>query len=474
MRHALIASLALCATPLVAQDPAAVIDRGLLPQVRIAGRDDRVPLVERMRSLEVPSVSIAIIDNGRIVFARAYGYKDVANQVAADTATLFQAASISKPVAALGMLRLVAAGRVTLDGDVDQWLRSWHLPDTSAAGGKKVTLRALASHTGGTTVHGFEGYDPDSALPTLPQILDGKAPANSDPVRVVRVPGTEMVYSGGGTTIEQLVMQDVTQRPFAAYMYNEVLLPLGMRKSTYAQPLPRERWNDAAIGYRRGGAIVDGRWHAYPEQAAAGLWTTPSDLARMLIGVRTLVTTGGRFLPDSLSRQLLVTQAGGPVGIGFFVAGAGDSLRFGHGGSNEGYRAQIWMYTRSGDGAVVMTNGDGGQALANEILNTIAEAYSWPGYLTPPVVPVTLSDEHGRAIAGEFATQGLPPVNIIRDGGVFIFTLTGDRPVKMIPTSDSTFVLPEANATVRFPGAPVRTDSMVVRLGGREFRFGRR
>lgn len=474
MRRALFAVIGLFTAPLAAQDPAAVIDRGLLPMVRIAGRDERVALAARMRSLDVPAVSIAIIDNGRIVFARAYGFKDVANEVPADTATLFQAASISKPVAALGMLRLVAAGKVTLDGDVNRWLRSWHLPDTSAAGAKPVTLRAIASHTAGTTVHGFEGYNPDSTLPTLPQILDGKPPANSDPVRVVRVPGTEMVYSGGGTTIEQLVMQDVTGRPFAAYMHNEVLAPLGMKRSTYAQPLPRERWSDAAIGYRHGGVLVDGRWHAYPEQAAAGLWTTPADLARMLIGVRDLVTRGGRYLPDSLTRQILIPQAGGPVGIGFFVAGAGDSLRFGHGGANEGYRAQVWMYTKSGDGAVVMTNSDGGQALANEILNTIADAYGWPGYLSPPITPVVLSEEMARSFTGEFQAAGIPPVNIIRDGEDLIFTLLGDRPMQMIPTSDSTFVLPQANATIRFPGAPTRTDSMLVTLGARVMRFGRK
>jgi CubicO group peptidase (beta-lactamase class C family) len=293
---------------------------------------------------------------------------------------------------------------------------------------------------------------------------------------VVREPGRAFEYSGGGTTIEQLAMEDVTTPGgFADLMRTEVLAPLDMAHSTYAQPLPPSGWANAAVGYRETGRPVDGRAHTYPEQAAAGLWTTPSDLARMLLAVRAVVR-GERtdFLPDTLARQILVRQAGGPMGIGFFVNGAGDSLNFGHGGSNEGFRAQATLYLDSGDGAVVMTNSDAGQRLVGEILATVALANGWRGYLSPEVVLQPVPRGTLDRYVGLWRSEKLPPARIARRGDGLTFQIEGDAAVPMVALGPAEFYIAEADARVRFPGAPARVDRMELQLPGLSAVFERR
>src|SRR6266851_5244466 len=230
----------------------------------------------RMAALHVPGASVAIIDGYRIVWAHGYGVMEFgsSNQVTPDTR--FQAASISKPVAALAALKLVEEGKLSLDEDVNRKLKSWKVPENEFTREEKVTLRRLLSHSAGLTVHGFPGYDVDEKLPAVPQILDGMKPANTAAVRVDITPGTKSRYSGGGITVMQLLMTDVTGRTFPELMQALVLARIGMQHSTYQQPLPDESAESAATGHRENGDKIHGRWHIYPEMAAAGLWTTPT------------------------------------------------------------------------------------------------------------------------------------------------------------------------------------------------------
>jgi len=169
-------------------------------------------LLSGMAALKVPGLSIAVFDSGRIVWARGYGVSDQNTGTVVDTATLFQAASISKPVTSVGMFRLVEQGRISLDEDVNAQLQSWAVPENRFTQVEKVTPRRIVTHMSGLDVHGFLGYRSDDALPTLQQILDGEPPANSPPVRVDTIPGAREIYSGGGFVVLQFLMQEVSGR----------------------------------------------------------------------------------------------------------------------------------------------------------------------------------------------------------------------------------------------------------------------
>jgi len=333
-------------------------------------------LAARMEALHVPGAGVAVIHDGQIEWARGFGVMRVGGPpVTPDT--LFQAASISKPVTAMAVLHLVEAGKLSLDADVNQYLKSWKVPSNSFTGKKAVTLRELLTHTAGMTVHGFPGYAEGAPVPALVQVLNGEKPANTPPIRVDTTPGTIWRYSGGGYVVVQQVVLDVTGQPFPKFMRDTVLGPLGMSRSTYEQPLPKERLGEAATPYRGDGQPVVGGPHTYPEMTAAGLWATPSDLARYAIEVqKSLAGTSNRVLSVAMVRQML-TPGLHNQGIGLGVGGSPQHRFFEHGGANEGYRCNLMAYN-SGDGVVIMTNGDNGGEIAQEIQRRVAREYGWP------------------------------------------------------------------------------------------------
>jgi CubicO group peptidase (beta-lactamase class C family) len=319
-----------------------------------------------------------MIHDGKIEWARGFGVTKIGGPpVTPDT--LFQAASISKPVAAMAVLRLVQSGKLNLDTDVNQYLKTWKVPANNFTEHKKVTLRELVTHTAGLTVHGFAGYASDAPVPTLVQVLNGEKPANSAPIRVDTEPGTIWRYSGGGYVIAQQLLEDVTCEPFPKLMHDTVLEPIGMAKSTYEQPLPKSRMGEVALPYRGDGQPVPGGPHVYPEMAPAGLWTTPSDLARYAIEVqRSLAGTSNHVLSEAMIRQML-TPGLNHQGLGPGVGGSANHPYFSHGGANEGYRCNLVAYN-NGDGVVIMTNSDNGGELASEIQRSVAREYNWPDF----------------------------------------------------------------------------------------------
>jgi CubicO group peptidase (beta-lactamase class C family) len=417
------------------------IEQGLLPPTRVQGRSYTPATIdERMRVLGVPAASVAVINDGRIEWAKAYGLADVDARRPATSATLFQAASISKPVAAMGALRLVQEGRLALDEDVNLRLRSWKVPANELTARWPVTLRGIMTHSAGLTVHGFPGYAPGAPVPTVVQLLGGEKPANTAAVRVDIEPGSRSRYSGGGMTVMQLLMTDVTGEPFPALMRRLVLDPIGMTVSTYEQPLPASRAAEAATGYRSGGRAVPGRYHTYPEMAAAGLWTTPTDLARWIIEVqRSLAGTSNRVLSREMTAAML-TRGVGSHGLGPGIDGAGDSLTFGHGGANEGFRAMITGFATRAQGAVVMTNSDEGMALVREILQAIAREYGWPGAAPRVVVPVAVSPEAIREYAGRYVLPGRPlELSVSVENERLMARQGAGMPFELVPTATNVF-----------------------------------
>jgi len=333
-------------------------------------------LAELMKAFNVPALSLAVIENFKIVDAKAYGVIEPGSSVPVTTKTLFQAGSISKPVAATAALYLVEHGKLSLDEDVNQKLKSWKLPDNEFTKTERVTLRRLMSHTAGLTVHGFPGYDVDAARPTVPQVLDGEKPANTAPVRVFIAPGTKDIYSGGGVTIEQLLMTDVSGKDFPALMRETVLDKIGMSDSSYEQPLPAARAAMTAGGAYADGKPVHGKWHIYPEMAAAGLWTTPTDLAKFAIEIA-LSKQGksNRVLSQKMTQEMLTPVMDG-VGLGFFMEKENPG-QFGHNGADEGFQALLSMNWESGNGIALMADSDNGISVMNQVLKRVAREYAW-------------------------------------------------------------------------------------------------
>jgi CubicO group peptidase (beta-lactamase class C family) len=336
----------------------------------------RLGLEKLMQVYRVPGLSLAIIDNFQIVLVKSYGVIATGSATPITPRTLFQAGSISKPVAAAGALILVEQGKLSLDEDVNQKLRSWKVPENEFTKNQKVTLRRLMSHTAGLTVHGFPGYDVDDRLPTLVEIFNGEKPANTAPIRVDLVPGTQVRYSGGGVTIEQQLIMDVTGRPFPALMREIVLGKIGMADSSYEQPLEPAMAARTATGTYGDGRAVHGRWHIYPEMAAAGLWTTPTDLSKFAIEIA-LSKHGksNRVVSEKMTREML-TPVLEEAGLGFFMD-KNNPGQFGHNGADEGFQALLTMNAESGNGAAIMANSDNGIAVADFVLRSIATEYGW-------------------------------------------------------------------------------------------------
>jgi CubicO group peptidase (beta-lactamase class C family) len=336
----------------------------------------RLDIEKLMKLYNVPGLSVAVIEGYKVAWVKAYGVTEPGGTMPVTPRTLFQAGSISKPVAAAGMLALVQEGKLSLDEDVNQKLKSWKVPENEFTKEQKVTLRRLASHSAGLTVHGFPGYDVDEKVPTLVQIFNGEKPANTAPIRVDFVPGSDERYSGGGITIEQQLMIDVSGKQFPALMKETVLDKIGMSDSSYEQPLPAARAALTAGGARGDGKLVHGKWHVYPEMAAAGLWTTPTDLAKFAIEIA-LSKQGksNKVLTQKTVEEMLTVQSK-DFGIGFGLS-KDHPGEFGHNGADEGFQALLVMNADTGQGAALMANSDNGNLVASELMRSIAREYGW-------------------------------------------------------------------------------------------------
>jgi CubicO group peptidase (beta-lactamase class C family) len=334
-------------------------------------------LEKLMQLYKCPGLSVAVIDNFKIAWAKGYGVTEAGSNTPVTVHTLFQAGSISKPVAATGTLSLVEQGKLSLDENVNEKLKSWQVPDNEFTKDQKVTLRRIMSHSAGLTVHGFPGYAVGAPIPTLVQIFNGEPPANTAPIRVDFVPGTQSRYSGGGVTIEQQLVMDVTGKPFPQFMRETVLDKIGMADSTYEQPLPPARATSAATATDAGGTPIPGKWHIYPEMAAAGLWTTATDLAKFAIEIA-LSKQGkaNHVLSEGTTREMLKPQIE-QVGLGFFLSSHKNPEEFGHDGADEGFQAVLIMFADSGRGVAIMANSDNGINVANYLTQSIAREYGW-------------------------------------------------------------------------------------------------
>ena len=416
----------------------AQVENGLRQPVLIEG-DKTWTIAERLKHYGVEGVSVAVIRDNKIEWARGYGLADAETRQPVTTSTLFQAASISKPVAAMGALVLVEDGKLSLDGDINKFLKSWKVPGNDYTAKAPVTLEGLLSHTAGLTVHGFPGYGAGTTVPAVNQVLDGASPANTGAVRVTLAPGSQFRYSGGGYTIAQVAMTDVTGQAFPMLMQRLVLGPLAMKESTFEQPLPPARLAEAAVGYRADGKPVDGKRHVYPEMAAAGLWTTPSDLARFAIGLQKMLHGGKGPLSQKMAENMITPRKEG-YALGLGVEEEGRARYFQHGGSNEGFRSLLVASENRGYGVAVMTNSDSGAPLMQEIVRAVAAAYYWEGYQIDPVVPAQLTAEQLAVYAGRYRLDGDTIYIVEPAAGGLQVRVPLDDTFALVPVSPSRYV----------------------------------
>lgn len=430
---------------------------------------------ERMARYRVPGVGIAVVDDGKLAWSAGYGVREVSegevsegvisegvagDGVAADDdgavspQTLFQAASISKPVAAAVALGLVRDGRLQLDTGVNAQLRAWKIPASAHGDSNAVTLRELLSHTAGLGVHDFPGYEQGAVLPTLIQILDGRSPANSPPVRLVQAPGAAERYSGGGYEVMQRLLEEAAGQPFAALADKRLLQPLRMRRSVFAADLPSRFSNDVARGHGFDGQVVGGGWQRYPELAAAGLWSTPTDLARFATAVMDAWNDQPHaVLAPATVRQMLTPVVDG-MAMGFGIHGAGDALLFDHAGANSGYQAYLMAYPARGEALVVMTNGDGGGDLIDEIRRSVAHSYGWPDFAPKRVTPMPATAQELDARTGDYAVEAYGfAITIRRSGNALIASTPRGSRYTFRKVGPDEFMALEDAATLRFDPA---------------------
>ena len=402
-------------------------------------------LEKRMKEQNIHGLSIAVINNGKLEWAKGYGFADTAAKKPVTTETLFQAGSVSKSLNSLGILKLVQEKKIDLHADINNYLRSWKFPYDSISKNKKITLANLLSHSAGLTIHGFPGYPTDDTIPALQQILDGQPPANTKAVRSMFEPGLRFRYSGGGTTISQLLLMDVTGEAYDAFMWKNVLKPLGMEMSSYTQPPSAAMQKHLATGYLLNGAEVKGKYHIYPEQAAAGLWTNPTDLSKWMIETQ-LAYAGksSKLLTPEMTKLQLTPYIDSAIGLGVFLENHGGEKYFGHNGSDQGFLTIAKASVEGGRGLIIMINSNNGRVL-NEVLNSVASVYGWKDFYKPVKKKVIKVDQSViDSYAGDYLLE-TDTVTISRSGAENLLTINRKTKFKIYFNAQDEFFSPGLN-----------------------------
>jgi len=434
------------------------VEQNLGLRILIIGRP-RPTLQERMAFYHINGLSIAVVHNYKIEWARGYGWADSAEQRPVTTQTLFQAASISKSLNAVGVLRLAQEGKLDLYADINNYLTDWKFPYDTLSKGRKITVANLLSHTGGLTVHGFRGYAVGDSLPTVGQLLDGKPPANSPAVRSMYEPGLRSEYSGGGITISQLIVMDITHQPYDRYMQDQVLKPLGMMSSLYTQPAPADKRPLLATGYQMDSKEIKGKYHIYPEEAAAGLWTNPTDLCKYIIETElSYAGKSSKVLDEKYTRLRLTPYIDNSAALGVFIINVHGDHYFQHGGANEGFRSQYYALVEGGEGVAVMVNSDNG-AILSEVINSVATVYNWKGFYEPQTRTIAAVDPAQlQACAGKYKSHDEKlnlSVEIKAEKDQLVATLlwTG-QDIVLLPESATSFFNPDSGMTAKIIKGP--------------------
>ena len=395
-------------------------------------------LQERMEAYNVQGLSIAVINEGEIQWVKGYGFADVASKTKVDPNTLFQAASISKSFNAIAILKLAQDQKINLDSDINDYLTTWKFPYEASS--KPISTAHLLSHTAGLNVHGFPGYRFDEPKPSVTQILNGESPSNTEAIKPLFEPGIRYQYSGGGTLISQLIIEDVTHEKYSDFLKEKVLSPLQMDDSFFGAGDPKKR-SMFSTAYENDGTEVEGKFHIYPELAPAGLWTTPTDLAKFIIETQlSSKNQSNKVLNQDFTKLMLSTFIeSSNASMGTFIEKHGEELYFTHSGANWGFNCIYIGGIENGKGVVIMTNSDNPQILY-EIVTSVATVYDWEGYDLPEIKELyPISDDQLNEYVGEYSINEQIKINIATGDKVLMLTLPGRPAFEIYPESKDKF-----------------------------------
>jgi len=431
------------------QSQIAQVESNLMPAIRFEG-DSIWTIEQRMKHYSIPGLSIAVIKDSKIVWMKSYGWMDQAEQKPVTNQSLFQAASISKPLSAYAALKLVESGKIQAEENINTYLKSWKLPDNEFTAAKKVNLKHILSHSGGLTISGFPGYASGVSIPTLKQVLDGESPANTAAIRVDKEPGGYFRYSGGGYTLLQQMLIDMEGKSFPELMQDLVIQPLGMKQSSFNQPLEPKQLKYAGTGYLPAGIEVPGKRHIYPELAAAGLWTTAEDLAKFIIDVQQSIAGKSKKV---ISQEMAIAFTSPFIepyeGLGFFLEKRGEQEYFNHGGWNEGFSSKIIGSKYSGDGVAILTNTN--QPLfIEELIRAVAATYKWPEYNQQVLKQIPLNAQDIQAIAGRYRIDKFGTLRVFEQGGSLFVENNMEKPNELFKVDQNSYVMREWDFEVRF------------------------
>lgn len=415
-------------------------EKGLLRAVYFKGqKPEKMPLASRMQFYRVPGVSIAFLDKYKIEWAKAYGRLDAQRPDLLMTDSLFQAGAFSQPVAAATALHFVEKGRLSLDEDLSIRLHSWKFPEERPAAKNAITLRGLLSHSSGLSSQVFPGYSQKDTLPSLKNILDGEKPANSLPIFHDFNPNSGFRYSESGYVLVQQLLLDLENRPFPEITKEIIFDPLGMKNSTFELPLPSGLSQRTVSGHLREGKPIEGRWNNYPEMAAKGLWTTPSDYAAFILEiVQAAMGNSTKIISSETARAMLTPQAN-IQGFGFSIEGRGDDLIFYLRGRTQGFSSYMIFYPAKGQGTVVMTNSDNGSFLIEELLRSLSATYEWPHFKPKEKQLFRLAPAIYEQYVGRYEVNPDYILDVSYEDYYLVIRPTGQVPTKFYVESETIF-----------------------------------
>jgi len=425
-------------------------ENGLLKSIVFEGeKPERMKLLERMDYYKVPGVSIAVIDNFQIEWAKGYGVTNSSSQDPVTIFSIFQAASISQAVTAAGVLALVARGEIALDDNINDHLQTWTIPDNQFTLKDKVTIRKLLSRSSGLVPLEYGGVEAIENKPSLLQILKGEKTENP-PVYVANIPGTEVEYSEACFAILEKLIEDVSRQSFDGFMSEVLLTPLKMERSSFADLLPEPLFRDSVFGHTREGFPFAGKGHIYPVTAANGLWTTSSDLAIFTVELMSAALGFSQNVFDSESARSMLSVHIGNQGLGFFIADEGDNLHFYIRGKNKGFSSILVAYPVKGQGVVILANSENGEYLIDEILRAVSEAYNWPHFLPEVKKYLRLDPSVYQLYEGLYEINPAYQLNVSFEDYYLIIQPTGQKATRFFVENATTFFSTDPYIRIRF------------------------
>ncbi|MBO6506559.1 MAG: beta-lactamase family protein [Kordiimonadaceae bacterium] len=457
----------------------------LRPRVSVGTEPPRYTLADRMARFGVAGVAIAVLEDGKILHSGGFGVLQAGGNEPVNADTLFSVGSVSKVATATMLMKMQAQGLIDMDTDIRDYLKSWELP----ASDTPITLRMILSHTAGFNVHGFGDFLPGAELPTVYDTLNGTSPATHGAVRFVDAPGSRYRYSGGGYTVAQLVATDVAGKDFPTLADELLFAPLGMDRSSFANPLPTSFTNVAKAHNRSGEPVALPRgYEAMPEMAASGLWTSANELGAMVAALIESYRTVGGYLPQADTADMMTKVSPSEHGMGPRLEGSGMTRMFHHGGANNSYRAWIEGHLVTGNGLVVLTNGTNGDDLFLEIRNAAADVYGWNLNQPVSLAPVPSPDAMLASYAGKYEPSGNYPLahrenmigwiydralNVSYDEGKLYAGIEGsENRLELTPSAPNRFVMTGFDQRIGVAelvfhrGVDASTSSMTLELTG--------